>query len=50
MELEAKQKTVRKNMLESYLGFQMSKKREEFIVRRKAGSKGLSSSLAITKA
>lgn len=39
-----------KNMLGSYLGFQMSKKREEFIDRCKAGPKGLSSSLAITKA
>lgn len=33
LELEAKQKIVRKNMLGSYLGFQMSKKREQFIVK-----------------
>ena len=50
MELEAKQKIIRKNMLGSYLGFQMSKKRVPFVVRHMAGSKGLSSSLALIKA
>lgn len=50
MELEAKQKIIRKNMSGSYIGFQVSKKREQFIVRHMGGSKGLSSSLALTKA
>lgn len=34
-------------MLGSYVGFQMSKKREQLIVRHMVSSKGLSSSFAL---